>query len=446
MYKMHKDCFKRMQIIRFVDNDENKWGKTLDGIFIISPEQILEIEFDYIILVSVHYSQMRAQLLQMKIDERKIIDKEHQGPFENLRQTENYIFYSDIIQPNVLLISHALDLTGAPIALCEVAHVLKRNGYKVTVCTEKNDNVSGELLYELIQDKISVILYENMNSMSIPEDVSKYDCIWVNTVTLSDIVRRLIPTGIDIYWWLHEAEDYYKDERYGNAKMIASNLHVLSAGWLARQTYEKYTDCKVEKVFLYGLKDIENVDKGGREHSILRCGVIGAYCDRKGQDVLISAIKQHPEWKRIEYIFVGKDTDKIKKKTCNISNIKCMGEVIPSEVAKLYDKLDIVICPSLNDPMPIVVSEAMQHKKMCLVTQNVGQSRYITDGMDGLVCKAGSVESLSEKIQWILEHRELVGIIGEHSYKIYESYFAYSIFEKNILQLMNKFGERYINL
>ncbi|MEK4711624.1 LicD family protein [Sporosarcina sp. FSL K6-5500] len=51
------------EILAFVDNDKNKQGTTLEQISIIAPEYMVEYDYDYIVIASVFYKEIKHQLL-----------------------------------------------------------------------------------------------------------------------------------------------------------------------------------------------------------------------------------------------------------------------------------------------------------------------------------------------------------------------------------------------
>lgn len=82
------DCLKESNIIAFLDNDTQKQGTTLDGIPILNPKEIVQLKYDYIIIMSVYYDQMLGQLLSLGVDKSKI------GSFRQIIEMEechNYI-------------------------------------------------------------------------------------------------------------------------------------------------------------------------------------------------------------------------------------------------------------------------------------------------------------------------------------------------------------------
>lgn len=59
-------------ILYYVDNDTKKQGKKLLRKTIVNQDIITDIESDYIIIASVHWREIRSQLVQIGIDTRKI--------------------------------------------------------------------------------------------------------------------------------------------------------------------------------------------------------------------------------------------------------------------------------------------------------------------------------------------------------------------------------------
>ena len=116
--------------------------------------------------------------------------------------------------------------------------------------------------------------------------------------------------------------------------------------------------------------------------------------------------------------------------------IHVLGELSPQAVSEFYRQIDVLVSPSLSDPMPVVVTEAMQHKKVCLVTDRVGQSRYISPMKDGLVCSAGDEKDLEKKLCWLINNKEKLEEMGRESFEIYRKHFSMESFENNITELI----------
>lgn len=74
---IYRKLHKENEIIAFIDNDDNKIGKTFKGLPIIKPKECNKLEYDYIAYTGHWHKEMREQLLCLGIDENKIklIDK-----------------------------------------------------------------------------------------------------------------------------------------------------------------------------------------------------------------------------------------------------------------------------------------------------------------------------------------------------------------------------------
>lgn len=75
-YKNRKEVFKDEEIVAFIDNDRNKWGMKFEGSFIITPDDIKKMEYDYIcIMTKVEFAtQIRKQLACIKVPFEKVIN------------------------------------------------------------------------------------------------------------------------------------------------------------------------------------------------------------------------------------------------------------------------------------------------------------------------------------------------------------------------------------
>ena len=77
-YRNKKSSLKAtlaVEIIAFIDNNSSLWGTEKDGIIIGAPEDVLQAEYDYIVLMSdVYHKEMRVQLLELGVLENKILE------------------------------------------------------------------------------------------------------------------------------------------------------------------------------------------------------------------------------------------------------------------------------------------------------------------------------------------------------------------------------------
>lgn len=126
----------------------------------------------------------------------------------------------------------------------------------------------------------------------------------------------------------------------------------------------------VEKM-LYCLPD--NLSEKQNRDRAFRVGIIGLIYPRKAQDIFVTAVKNIPEWKKegVSFEIVGKylepviDLDEVLR---NNPEIKYIGEMSQRKLGCYFATLDLLVCPSRDDPMPVVVTQAMQYGVPCIVS------------------------------------------------------------------------------
>lgn len=97
----------------------------------------------------------------------------------------------------ILLLSHQLDFSGAPLALLEMARVLTQDGHFVTLLSLKN-GVLRESFDEL-----------GVDCRDLREAIQKPDLVIANTVLTVPLSHRLRAEGIRTLNWIHESKWFF---------------------------------------------------------------------------------------------------------------------------------------------------------------------------------------------------------------------------------------------
>ena len=187
---------------------------------------------------------------------------------------------------------------------------------------------------------------------------------------------------------------------------------------------------------MYGVAD--------REEKIV-FAVVGSISYRKAQDIFVQAVEELSprERKKAEFWIVGSNIDMeiadiIKKKATQFSEIKIIPSMTRSTWEEESNNVDVLVCSSRHDPMPVVVTEFMRDKKACIVSDMTGQARYIADGVNGFIYQADDVSSLTEKMRWVINNYSELKAIGEEARKLYDEKFTMNVFEQNILRIIDE--------
>lgn len=64
---------EKVYILAYLDNDQTKQGMSFNGIKVEAPLSVNKYEYDYIVIASIYYQEITAQLLKMNVHRSKII-------------------------------------------------------------------------------------------------------------------------------------------------------------------------------------------------------------------------------------------------------------------------------------------------------------------------------------------------------------------------------------
>ena len=457
-YRRYKCWFDKKEIVALIDNSKEKQGHSIDDIFVISPKDVFQYEFDAVIILSFYVKAMKSQLKEIGVAESKIY---HFFDLHDLiyhpsikKEIQSYGLNDDARKSRdkkkILLLSHDLTLGGPAIALYHAAQVLKKRGYYVVY----GSMIDGPLRDTLVNQEIPVIIDENLmiETMKESEWVKEYSLIICNTMNFHIFLSERI-MEIPVAWWLHDALFFYDGVRQEVMdKLVTDNMKIWSAGPIPEKAVKTFrSDFHVEDL-LYGVEDKaanrvnqKNKNKIGRiksKNGKLRFTVIGYIEYRKGQDILLEAIRKlKPDIRqKAEFFFVGQNTSLMAKEIVreaeNIPEIVVTGPVDRDGIDSILEQSDLLICPSREDPMPTVAAEAMMHGVPCLISDTAGTAGYIRDGMDGIVFQSGNVEQLKEVLEICIQEKLDLEQMGKNARKVFENDFSMEAFEKRFIALI----------
>ena len=341
-----------------------------------------------------------------------------------------------IYRRRIVLLSHELTNTGAPAVLFYFAKILKENGFSPTVVSL----VEGKLRKNFEELGIPVIIEGNINNTNerFWNWLKGFHTIVLNTLIFSEQIDQLRGCHNNVVWWLHEGEDIYTDlSTVRTFRKVDENFRVVSAGDVATRSFKKFYHSNHISPLYYGIPDIEHGDKK------LVFALIGAIQPRKAQDLFINAIKCIPQpiIDDTEFWIVGRDLNEkfaqeLRNQSRHIKQIVFKGEIPLKDMQYIYDQVDVLVCPSRIDTMPVVVTEAFKNKIPCIISEKIGQAELMIDGKEGVICRQEDYQNLAEKIVWMYENRDQLVKMGDNARKLYEKYFSMEAFEKNILKLV----------
>lgn len=118
--------------------------------------------------------------------------------------------------------------------------------------------------------------------------------------------------------------------------------------------------------------------------------------------------------------FIGNyNSEKYSDKVNNVNIIRA-DIMSKTELVNFLSGKDIFISSSFYDTFSIAAAECMSLGLVPIVTDNTGISELISNGENGFIVKHGDTNQLAEKINFLLENKNLRGRFSDNARKIYE--------------------------
>jgi glycosyltransferase involved in cell wall biosynthesis len=371
--------------------------------------------------------------------------------FCNEIMTEWDINYSN---GKILLVSHELSLTGAPIALYYFVKNLQERGKHPVVISP----FDGSLRALLIEENIPVFIFNKLYvSDLIHQSASQFELIFVNTILGAPVISALNGANTTILWWIHESNaSYSPGVLMAMPEQLKDNIHVYCGGSYAAAMLTRYRPNYRCEQLLYFIPDYAQSlpEKTSLKIKFAegKCifALVGTQIKRKGYDILIQAIRGLPleKIKSCLFIFVGRACYvPIKRELAKIckeypQNIQFIKELGRKDLQMLYNRMDCLVCSSRDDPMPLTVTEAMLMSQIIICSENTGSAELLKSMDAGLIYRNNSPQELAALIEYVLENRHNLSQMREQARKTYERYFSQEAFNASVKGVLQKLNDK----
>lgn len=201
---------------------------------------------------------------------------------------------------------------------------------------------------------------------------------------------------------------------------------------------------------VYNFIDTQLIDDSLRKKEInkivglngqLVIGFVGRFdIKEKGIDILLkSFMKIHAKNKNVALLFIGSGKDEhiiIDYK----NKYKLPIIIIHSQenVYSYFEKLDILVLPSRVEPFGIVLIEAGYMKKAVIASDVDGISEIIHNGQNGLIFPSGDVRSLTSKLEYISDNRNIALDLADKLHNDVKERFTSEIIIPQYVKLYNR--------
>ncbi len=437
-YNMYRQYIDKEIILNYLDNDPLKQGKFIEGIEVISPKQADYNKVEYILILIDNNQPIVEQLISYGVEQKKI---------RTYRQLNDVLMQPIIIKhgvdsisadeylntynqrKRVLLLSHDFSRTGVPVAVMHMAELFEEMGIESVV----GALIGGSLEEELCEKKIRFI--NNLHVISCDAKferfINHFNYIFIGTITVAGFAHKFSFFNKPIIWWFNERYiDQYKEFTLPKHK---DNMFYYADGDNTIDVFKSFYPERNIELLYYFLPDDEMINHVHEEHDYIQFLFAAFLSRRKGHDIFLDAIKKIPSNKRekFRFVIVGQDSRNKKdvitdwnKQTKEIPQIIHYGEVSQRELNSLYMMSDVFVCSSRDDTIPIVVTQAFEYSMPCIVTDIVGQSKYMENGYAGFVFSNEDSDSLCKYMLKYADNKELLKTQGKQAREIFEIYFS----------------------
>ena len=168
----------------------------------------------------------------------------------------------------------------------------------------------------------------------------------------------------------------------------------------------------------------------------------GRLMKEKGTEYLIRAAKHI----RAQIFIIGEgeergNLEKLAKdlKLKNVHFVGYLGKDRRSEFHDFYRRADVFVAPSVwDEPLGLVILEAMIYKTPVVVTRKGGIPLSVKDGFNGFFVKPRNSTDIVEKVNRLLRNRKLRQTMGENAQKIVLQKFDWSKIIRKFIRIYKR--------
>ena len=332
-------------------------------------------------------------------------------------------------------------------------------GWNLLVAAPESGPISDLLAADGVPLVIHPGLLEEAGHRKLRELAARHDVVVANTIISWAAVRAAHLEGKPVIWYLHEtlvAVRLIRQIPEMGPTLELATLLVTPTRQTAR-IFEGITHTAIE-VVPYGIPgEAGAIDRNrpdrldGRAESSpplpadgrMSFITLASIERRKGQDILVEAIKKLPPKLREATYFkiVGRYlepslVEKARASAAGLTNVEFTGERNHAQSLELLAAADGLICSSRDETMPITILEAMSLGKVVISADVGGISEWVRDEMNGLLVPPENPDALARAIERCLTERALAIRLRAAARRTFEHHFTLEKFATRFAYLL----------
>lgn len=358
---------------------------------------------------------------------------------------------------DLLIVSHELSLTGAPIIISHLAAWLKEHGVFVVVMSP-SDGPARRNLEEngvpLIIDPLLAAGFEAFARFGRGHAVQShrtfldfardFDCVVGSTLFAAPIIRDLAKENIPHLWWIHEGllgEQYLRE--YPVARSVLGDAGtIVTPDSHSRDLFQPWTRTTIRRL-PHGLPDFAEGTTAKENGGRLKFLLLGSVEDRKGQQTFLDAINLlTPEvLAACEFFIVGRPHDArltkiVRDAARGSASLHYREAVSHTEAVDLIRGIDVMVCASTDETGPLTLIEAMEFGKAILSTAVGCVGELLQPRGDGLFVGVGDAAGFARAMTKLATEPDLLQALGRKARRAYEEHFQINRFGEDFIKVM----------
>lgn len=190
--------------------------------------------------------------------------------------------------------------------------------------------------------------------------------------------------------------------------------------------------------------DIEFIAPSYLSGKPVRIGIVGQVIPRKGHLILVDALAllREKDMNCVLYIY-GNDKTKYAREVRQAIMEKGLTQLVywkgfVNDKNQIYNDLDIVVVPSVNEPFGLVAIEPAWWEIPVVAARSGGLPEIIEDRKTGFLFDQGDVRSLVNQLEMLISRPHLRSTMGKQAKNRMLTYFTASQMAAHFIEIFNR--------
>jgi GT2 family glycosyltransferase/glycosyltransferase involved in cell wall biosynthesis len=344
-----------------------------------------------------------------------------------------------------LIVTHDLTRSGAPTLAAHLTEYLCAQGHRVTVLSPKPGPMREE--FEARGAQVVVSPAALTAAYAMPDLFARHDVVLANTVLAWRTVISARAAGLPCVWMIHES-NFGQHYARSHPSIVQAFAAATCVAFPSLETEGRYRDFHIprSKIIHYGINPLTaRTQVFEKDPAKLYAICAGNFEERKGQDVLVAALAHVPERVRqnLHVVLMGAPLEaEFHARLCeSAAQMPCVHFRRQAPAAEMLDLMatsDVLICPSRDDPSPLVVIDAMALGRTVLSTRVGAVPELISDGEHGLLVDKDDARGMAAALVRLHDDRALAARLGAAARRRFEDHLTLDRFGAEVLSELRR--------